>query len=79
MGERRPPPWRSTEGRWCLTAEREPKETGKRRKVVVPTPEEWAEQQLKNAPPRTEEWARQVARIWCLDIGESAEDDTGNN
>ena len=37
-------------------------------KVIIPTPEEWAEEQLKNAPPRSEEWARKVARIYCLDI-----------
>lgn len=36
----------------------------------MPTPEEWAEQQLKNAPPRSEEWAKRVARIYCLDIGD---------
>jgi hypothetical protein len=38
--------------------------------VIIPTPEEWAEEQLKNAPPRSEEWARKVARIYCLDIGD---------
>ena len=36
----------------------------------MPTPEEWAQEQLKNAPPRSEEWARRVARIYCLDIGD---------
>jgi hypothetical protein len=45
-------------------------ESKDRRKVIIPTPGEWAEQQLKNAPPRSEEWARRVARIYCLDIGE---------
>jgi hypothetical protein len=41
------------------------------------TPEEWAEEQLKNAPPRSEEWARRVARIYCLDISDddSKDDD----
>lgn len=39
----------------------------------MPTPEEWAEQQLKNAPRRSEEWVKRVARIYCLEIG----DDTG--
>jgi hypothetical protein len=34
----------------------------------MPTPEEWAEQQLKNAPSRSEEWAKRVARIYGLDI-----------
>jgi len=29
--------------------------------VIIPTPEEWAEEQLKNAPPRSEEWAKRVA------------------
>jgi hypothetical protein len=36
--------------------------------VIIPTPDEWAEEQLKNAPPRSEEWAKRVARIYCLDI-----------
>ena len=39
----------------------------------MPTPEEWAEEQLKNAPPRSEEWARKVARIYCLDIDDDNE------
>ena len=39
-------------------------------KVIIPTPEEWAEEQLKNAPPRSEEWAKRVAQIYCLDIGD---------
>jgi hypothetical protein len=43
--------------------------------VVIPTPEEWAQEQLKNAPPRSEEWARRVAQIYCLDIGN--EEETG--
>ena len=42
-------------------------------KVIIPIPEEWAEEQLKNAPPRSEEWAKRVARIYCMDIGD--EDD----
>jgi hypothetical protein len=42
----------------------------------MPTLQEWAEQQLKNAPPRSEASAREVARIWCLDIGDSATEDT---
>lgn len=41
------------------------------------TPQEWAEQQLKNAPPRSEEWARRVARIYCLNIGDGEDDETG--
>jgi hypothetical protein len=58
----------SSGGRWCPTTI--PKEKAKdRKRVVIPTPEEWAEQQLENAPPRSEEWARRVARIYCLDIG----------
>ena len=44
-------------------------------KVIIPTPEEWAEEQLKNAPPRSEEWARRVARIYCLDIGDDNEEE----
>jgi hypothetical protein len=39
----------------------------------MPTPEEWAEQQLKNAPPRSEEWAKAVALIYGLDIGDGEE------
>jgi hypothetical protein len=39
--------------------------------VVTLTPEEWAEEQLRNAPQRSAEWARQVARIWGLEISES--------
>jgi hypothetical protein len=58
----------------ATTTKREKKEkTG--RKVIIPTPEEWAEQQLKNAPPRSEEWARKVARIYCLDIGDENEEE----
>jgi hypothetical protein len=34
----------------------------------VPTPEEWAREQLKNAPERSLQWAREVARIYGLDI-----------
>jgi hypothetical protein len=40
----------------------------KRKRVIIPTPQEWAEKQLENAPPRSEEWAREVARIWCLEM-----------
>jgi hypothetical protein len=43
--------------------------------VIIPTPEEWAEEQLKNAPPRSEEWARKVAGIYCLDIGDDEEEE----
>jgi hypothetical protein len=43
--------------------------------VIVPTPEEWAEEQLKNAPQRSEEWARRVALIYCLDTGDGNEKD----
>jgi hypothetical protein len=41
--------------------------------VIIPTPEEWAQEQLKNAPPRSNEWARRVAQIYCLDIGNEEE------
>jgi hypothetical protein len=41
--------------------------------VVIPTPKEWAEEQLKNAPQRSEKWARRVALIYCLDIGDNNE------
>jgi hypothetical protein len=43
--------------------------------VIIPTPEEWAEEQLKNAPPRSEEWVKKVARIYCLDIGDDDEEE----
>jgi hypothetical protein len=43
--------------------------------VIIPTPQEWAEEQLKNAPPRTEEWAKRVARIYCLDIGDDEDEE----
>lgn len=32
----------------------------------VPTPEEWAAEQLENAPARSPEWAQRVARIYGL-------------
>jgi hypothetical protein len=54
----------------------EPPREEKAAKKKILTPEEWAEQQLKHAPPRSEEWAKEVARIWCLDISHSAEKDT---
>lgn len=34
----------------------------------VPSPEEWAREQLRNAPPRSRKWARSVAAIYGLDI-----------
>jgi hypothetical protein len=33
----------------------------------MPTPEEWAAEQLENAPARSPEWAQRVARIYGLD------------
>ena len=45
--------------------------------MIIPTPEEWAEEQLKTAPPRSEEWVRRVARIYCLDIDDDEKDDDG--
>jgi hypothetical protein len=54
----------------ATTTKRERKlKTGE--KVIIPTPEEWAEEQLRNAPARSEEWARRVAQIYCLDIGDN--------
>lgn len=50
------------------TTTKHAKKAKTREKVIIPTPEEWAEEQLKNAPPRSEEWARKVARIYCLEI-----------
>jgi hypothetical protein len=55
------------------TTTKHTKKSENREKVIIPTPEEWAQQQLKNAPPRSEEWAKRVASIYCLDIV----DDTG--
>ena len=42
--------------------------------MIIPAPEEWAEEQLKNAPLRSEESAKRVARIYCLDIGDDDEE-----
>jgi hypothetical protein len=46
------------------------KNQGPEKKVIIPTPEQWAEEQLKNVLPRSEEWANRVARIYCLSIGD---------
>jgi hypothetical protein len=43
--------------------------------VIIRTSQEWAKEQLKNVPPRSEEWAKRVARIYCLDIGDHDEDE----
>lgn len=40
----------------------------RRTPAVVPTPEQWAQEQLKNAPPRSRAWAREVAAIYGLDV-----------
>ena len=70
-------PARLNERRRGPTTKREKKKEN-REKVIIPTPEEWAQQQLKNAPPRSEEWAKRVARIYCLDIGDDdKEEKTG--
>jgi hypothetical protein len=55
------------------TTTKRKKKPENREKVIMPTPEEWAQQQLKNAPHRSEEWARRVARIYCLDIVDDTE------
>ncbi|WP_162788481.1 hypothetical protein [Amycolatopsis albispora] len=34
----------------------------------IPTPQEWAEEQLAQAPQRSQEWARDVASIYGLEI-----------
>ena len=39
-----------------------------RDKKIMLTPEEWAEEQLKNAPTRSADWARRVARIYGLEV-----------
>jgi hypothetical protein len=38
----------------------------------IPTPEEWAQEQLKHAPERSREWAAKVAAIYGLEL--SADD-----
>lgn len=50
------------------------RKTPDREKVIAPTPEEWAEQQLINAPRRSAAWAKRVARIYCLDIAGDQEE-----
>ncbi|MFC5099956.1 hypothetical protein [Kibdelosporangium philippinense] len=35
---------------------------------TAPTPEEWAQEQLKNAPQRSPAWARSVAAIYGLEV-----------
>ena len=42
-------------------------------RAVMPTPEQWAQEKLKHAPARSGEWARRVARIYCLDISDDQE------
>jgi hypothetical protein len=37
---------------------------------TVPTPEQWAQQQLKSAPTRSRAWAQAVAAIYGLDVRE---------
>jgi hypothetical protein len=54
---------------------RTPRKPAKRKenqnpKSAIPTPEQWAREQLKNAPDRSREWAREVAAIYRLDIAE---------
>jgi hypothetical protein len=39
-----------------------------RNSKVIPTPEEWAGEQLKNAPTRSTEWVRRVAQIYGLEV-----------
>ena len=41
--------------------------------AVMPTPGQWAQEKLKHAPARSEEWARGVARIYCLEISDDQE------
>ncbi|GAA3546225.1 hypothetical protein GCM10022222_32350 [Amycolatopsis ultiminotia] len=35
-----------------------------------PTPEQWAQQQLVNAPERSRQWAKEVAGIYGLDLAD---------
>ena len=71
-GTARPAPWPRGGEATTANPRKKPK-TGE--KVIIPTPQEWAEEQLKNAPPRSEEWAKKVARIYCLDIGDDDEEE----
>jgi len=57
-------------GEVIATAENQKRKAVGRDKAIPPTPEEWAEEQLKKAPPRSTEWARRVARIWGLELDE---------
>ncbi len=41
--------------------------------AVMPTPGQWAQEKLKHAPARSEEWARGVARIYSLNISDDQE------
>jgi excisionase family DNA binding protein len=45
----------------------------RRSPAVIPTPEQWAQEKLKHAPTRSEEWVRGVARIYCLDISDGVD------
>jgi hypothetical protein len=44
-----------------------------RKRKIMLTPEEWAEEQLKNAPIRSSQWAMRVARIYGLEISDFSE------
>ncbi len=37
---------------------------------TMPTPEQWAQEQLKHAPQRSRAWARTVATIYGLELPE---------
>jgi hypothetical protein len=51
------------------------KETKTREKVIIPTLQNWAEAQLRNAFPE-QEMAKRVEQIYCLDIsGEEEEEE----
>jgi hypothetical protein len=52
------------------TTDKRKRKSANGEKVIRPTPEEWVEEQLKSAPQRSEKWAREVAQIYCLDIGD---------
>lgn len=38
------------------------------RRGLIPTPEQWAQQQLEHAPQRSRAWAGKVASIYGLDV-----------
>jgi excisionase family DNA binding protein len=57
----------------CMAGRYVPIMSKRQSPAVMPTPERWAQEQLTRAPARSGEWARRVARIYCLDISDGQE------